>query len=343
VDDELGYPWITWRGRRLGLADVQIPGDTATLGRRRQRQRAGEPPEYSYDEALPEDYWEPSARAARLGEIDLDEAVLFPNYGLLWERDLSTDLTALTANMGAWNRWCATVAQEPALHPVAHLTLRDPDWLLAQLDELDSAGVRMAMIAPALVDGRPLSHPDHDRLWTAFIDHGVTPTFHVADQPRLFGDGWYTDADDRFVPVLESVLLWAPAAVAMTDLILNGTLDRHPDLRFGIVELSAVWVPMWLMYLDGGWEFTTKINGQPLAELSMRPSEYFARQVRVAAFSYEDPGRLTAKSGDVFMCCSDYPHSEGTSSPVADYEKTRCTPDHAPGLFEKNIRFLLRR
>jgi predicted TIM-barrel fold metal-dependent hydrolase len=341
VDDELGYPWVTWRGRRLGLADVQIPGDTAALGHRRRRQRAGQPPEYSYDEALPKDYWEPSARAAKLGQMGLDEAILFPNYGLLWERDLSADLPALTANMGAWNRWCAAVAKQSRLNPVAHLTLRDPEWLLGQLHDLDRAGVRMAMIAPALVDGRPLSHPDNERLWAAFVDHGITPTFHVADQPRLFDDAWYTDADDRFVPVLESVLLWAPAAVAMTDLILNGTFERHPELRFGIVELSAVWVPMWLMYLDGGWEFTNKINGQPLVELSMRPSEYFARQVRVAAFSYEDASRLTARSGDVFMCCSDYPHSEGSSSPVADYEKMRCTRDQAPGLFEENIRFLL--
>jgi hypothetical protein len=41
------------------------------------------------------------------------------------------------------------------------------------------------------------------------------------------------------------------------------------------------------------------------------------------------------------MCCSDYPHSEGTSSPVAYYEKMRCTREQAPGLFEENIRFLL--
>ena len=33
VDDELGYPWLEWRGRRLQLADVQVPGDTAALGR----------------------------------------------------------------------------------------------------------------------------------------------------------------------------------------------------------------------------------------------------------------------------------------------------------------------
>ncbi len=26
VDDELGYPWLTWQGQRLDLADVQLPG-----------------------------------------------------------------------------------------------------------------------------------------------------------------------------------------------------------------------------------------------------------------------------------------------------------------------------
>ena len=47
-------------------------------------------------------------------------------------------LPALLANMAAWNRWCVTVAQEGRgrLHPVAHLSLRDPDWLEAQLAAL---------------------------------------------------------------------------------------------------------------------------------------------------------------------------------------------------------------
>ena len=66
------------------------------------------------------------------------------------------------------------------------------------------------MIAPALVDGRPLSHPDHDRIWSSFVEHGVTPVFHVADQPRLFDDAWYTDPSDQFVSVLDSVFLWVP-------------------------------------------------------------------------------------------------------------------------------------
>src|SRR5436189_171941 len=83
--------------------------------------------------------------------------------------------------------------------------------------------------------GRPLSHPDLDRAWSAFVERGVTPVFHVADQPRPFDDAWYTDREERGVPVLESVFLYMAAALSCTDLIVNGVLARHPDLHIGIV------------------------------------------------------------------------------------------------------------
>ena len=342
--DDLGYTWVTWRGQRLSMADVQVPGHTAECGDHRQRQRRGEPAAYRYDEALPAEHWDPAARVGWLDVAGIDEAVCFPNFGLLWERRLSGSLPALTANMGAWNRWCGSVvtAGGGRLHPVAHLTLRDPVWLEGQLAHLAAAGVRLAMVAPAPVEGRRLSHPDHERIWSAFEDHAITPVFHVADQPRVFDDCWFT-GDEDFVQVIESVFLWVPAALALTDLILHGVLDRHPELRIGIVELSSVWVPQWLMMLDGGADFTTKLNGRPLAPLRRRPSECFRDQVRVSSFSYENPARLIASSGDVFMCCSDFPHSEGTASPLDDYRLAKCEPESQPGLFRDNVEFLLRR
>ncbi len=343
VDDDLGYTSVNWRGRQIGIADVQIPGDNVTLGRQHERRRQGLAPEYGYDDALPANYWEPSARVAHLTSLGVDEAVLFPNYGLLWERRLSHDLDAMTANMGAWNRWAGIVAAEGGgrLHPVAHLTLRDPDWLEVQLGELSAAGVRLGMIAPAAVDGRPLSHPDHDRLWSAFVENGVTPVFHVADQPRILDDAFYPDPDENFVPVLESVFLWVPPAIAVTDLIVNGTLLRHPDLRIGIVELASIWVPQYLLMLDGGWDFTTTLNGRKPAPLEKRPSEYFFDHVRVSSFAYEAPQRLARLSGDLYMCCSDYPHSEGTATPIRDYERAGSTPEAASGLFRGNVGSLL--
>jgi hypothetical protein len=280
--------------------------------------------------------------------MGVDECVTFPNFGLLWERPLDENMTALTANMTAWNRWCGSVAHDGGgrVHPVAHLTLRDEPWLRAELARLERDNVRLAMIAPALVDGRALSHPDHDGIWRAFIDHGITPVFHVANQQRPFADGWYTEPEDSFVPPLESVFLWTPAALACTDLILNGTMQKFPELRVGVVELSAIWVPMFLLMLDGGAEFTNRLNGRPLAELAMKPSEYFRRQVRVSSFAYELPARLIKQTGDdLYMCCSDYPHSEGTATPLADYTGALrpIGPDDAPGLFRDNIAFLMER
>jgi predicted TIM-barrel fold metal-dependent hydrolase len=344
-DDRLGYPWLMWRDRRLLPVDVQVPGRTSELGERRERIRAGMPAESTYDEVLPREYWDPPARAERLAAMGLDEAIVFPNFGLTWERTLDADLGALTANMSAWNRWCGSVVAdgEGKVHPVAHVTMRDPDWLVAELARLARDGVGLAMVAPAIVNGKPLSHPDHDRLWRAFVDNAVSPVFHVADQRRPFDDAWYTQPDDFFVPPIESVFLWTAAALACTDLILNGTLERFPDLRVGVVELSAIWVPMCLMMLDGGYDFTNKLNGRPVAELSRRPSEYFRRQVRVSSFSYELPGRLIRQTGDLYMCCSDFPHSEGTSTPLADYTGSALPvrPDDVPGLFHDNAAFLL--
>jgi hypothetical protein len=347
TDDELGYPWLMWRDRKLGAVDVQIPGETAALGNRKERIRAGLPPESNYDDDLPAAYWNASARAEQLATMGVEECITFPNFGLAWERRLDADLGALTANMTAWNRWCGSVVTDGAglVHPVAHCTLRDEAWLLAELARLERDNVRLAMIAPATVDGRALSHPDHDVIWRAFVEHGVTPVFHVADQRRPFEDGWYTEPDESFLPPLESVFLWVPGALGATDLILNGVFERVPQLKLGIVELSAIWVPMYLMMLDGGTEFTTRLNGRPLYPLTKRPSGYFREHVRVSSFAYELPARMIKQTGDVYMCCSDYPHSEGTATPVADYEGSArpVRPSDAPGLFGENASFLLER
>jgi len=347
VDDESGHPWLTWRGTRLGLAEVQTPGETDAIGERKARARRGDPPLARYDDALPRDHWDPDARAARLRAMGIDEAMLFPNYGLLWERRLGTDRTALLANMRAWNRWCGVVAADDALLPVGHVSLADLAWLDTELASLEAAGVKTAMIAPALVDGRALSHPDLDGAWASFVEHDIAPVFHVADQPRVFADGWYPDRDDG-LPVIDSVFLHTAAALACTDLIVNGTLERHPDLRIGIVELSAVWVPMYLMMLDGGYDFTTRLNGSVPTPLSLRPSEYFRRQVRVSSFSYELPEHLKGQlqGAELLMACSDYPHSEGTATPLDDYAATGrygTDPARAPGLFHDNAAFLLGR
>lgn len=351
LEDAAGHTWVMWNGRRLGLAHVPVPGEADAVGRTLSEARAGVPARARYDELVPPAYSAPAQRVAELDRMGLDAAVLFPNYGLLWERALRRDLEATRVNMGAWNRFALDVHAEGRgrLFPVAHLTLRDLDWLDGQLAALSAGGVRLAMVSPGLVDGKPLSHPELDRAWSAFVAHGITPVFHIANVERPFADAWYTDdpldRDDREGFALTSVFLWTGAALALADLAINGVLHRHPDLRLGIMELSAGWLPQFLQYLDGGVCFTSRLNGRTPFDYSMEPSEYVRAHLRIAAFAYERPDRLSQQVGDLFMACSDWPHSEGSDHPLQDYRNAagqQGTPDAAPGLFGGNLAWLLR-
>lgn len=351
VDDDLGHSWLTAPdGRRISLAEVHVPGDVDAVGAYRRSVRDGQPAEASFDELLLPEFVDPSARLGQLDEWGLDGSVVFPNFGLLWERPLSGDLETLKVNMGSWNRWAAEVAQQGGgrLFPVAHLTLRDAEWLDQQLAALQAGGVKLAMIAPALVDGKPLSHPDLDRVWSAFVEHGVTPVFHVANQALVFDDAWFEPDDPLEVgPVFQSVFIWTAPALAVADMAVNGVFARHPELRLGIMELSAPWVPMFLMYLDGGLDFTSRFDGMARRpQLEMKPSEYVTRQVRVAAFPYENPAKLIHQVGEeMFMYCSDWPHAEGLARPVVDYDQQAGVIEGVAGqrLYAGNLESLLNR
>jgi hypothetical protein len=68
----------------------------------------------------------------------------------------------------------------------------------------------------------------------------------------------------------------------------------------------------------------------------------------VSSFAYEMPARLRSQLGgaELLMCCSDYPHSEGTADPLGDYAQGQnhgATPEDWPGLFSECAEFLLGR
>ena len=57
--------------------------------------------------------------------------------------------------------------------------------------------------------------------------------------------------------------------------------------------------------------------------MSLKPSEYFCRQIRVTPFPGEDIGWILRSGGeDLLMFASDYPHHEGSDDPILRYERT---------------------
>jgi predicted TIM-barrel fold metal-dependent hydrolase len=323
-DDEAGWPWLTWRDRQLTPLEVPIPERSTLIGQDRMRRLRGERAPLSFEEQVPDSYRLPGARLASLDEFGLDAAVMFPNYGLLWEQRLASDRDAQRANARAYNRFMADVCADGAgrLFGVAHVLLHDPAWAVEEVKRVRAQGVRLAMVAPAPVDGKPLSHPDFDPVWAAFSDEGVAPVFHVSEFESPLHPAWRAGEHEDGEQLFDSIFLYLAPAVALANLILNGVLERFPDLRIGVVELTASWVPSFLLHIDGASDFYTQRHGEPFRPLPARPSEYFLRQVRVAALPYEMPNRLVPKVGDeTFMIGSDWPHAEGVADPMAAAER----------------------
>jgi predicted TIM-barrel fold metal-dependent hydrolase len=347
-EDALGYAWLTAPdGTHIHLAEVHTPGDIMTMGERRLRQRSGLPPVVPFKELEAHDH-DPAARVELMDRQGVDQALVFPNFGLFWVRTLEDHLDAQLANMEAWNRW-ASEGIRPAgggrLHPVGHVSLRDPAWLDAQLASLSSAGVSAAMVPIGPVDGRPFSHPELDACWSSFENHGVAVIFHISDGPRPFDDAWYEGDDNPIEPLLMSTFISVSPMLALTDLAVGGVLARHPDLRIGLVEFTSSWFGQFLSSVDACYTFHAGYNGLPLERLDLRPSEYLRRHVRLATFGFEHPAQLASAVGDLYMFGSDYPHAEGLARPLEDFQASGGPAPSAQtaGLYRDNAAWVLGR
>ncbi len=165
----------------------------------------GNAPEYRYDEALPAGTTG-SRRpgSAWLDGVGLDEAVCFPNFGLLWERRLSRlaarpdrqhgGLEPLVRHGGGRRRRPAPSGRPP--HPAGRRLAggaagRAGRGRRAAGDDRPGAGRR-----PAAVASRPRAACGRRSSITA-----SRPVFHVADQPRVLRRLLVHRPDDDFVPV----------------------------------------------------------------------------------------------------------------------------------------------
>ena len=347
TDDELGYAWLTSpTGERIHLAQAHTPGDVKPMGIERDRERRGLPPTASYDDTVPAHDVDPASRVALLDQQGIDEAVVFPNYGLFWVRALEGMPEAQLANMEAWNRWAIEGIKPEGrgrLHPVGHVSLRDPEWLDEQLGTLSSAGVHLAMVPIGPVDGRAFCDPGLDQCWSAFERHGVAVVFHISDGPRPFADAWYDGDVNPVEPLLMSMFISVTPMLCLANMAIGGVFERHPGLRVGLVEFTSAWFGPFLRSLDANYRFHGEYNGLSDTRLPRRPSDYITSHVRAATFGFERPEHLTERFGDLFMFGSDYPHAEGLARPLEDF-RAAGGPDigqATSGLYRDNARWLI--
>ncbi len=104
-------------------------------------------------------------------------------------------------------------------------------------------------------------------------------------------------------------LLFIGNARVVTNVILSGMFDRHPDLKMVSVESGVGWIPFILETLD--YEMSENAP-QELAELHKLPSEYFKSNL-YATFWFENnrnklPDLIEAVGEDSILFETDFPH-----------------------------------
>jgi predicted TIM-barrel fold metal-dependent hydrolase len=235
------------------------------------------------------------------------------------------------AHTRAMAEFCAA---DPRMMAMAMIPLDDPALALAELDaalELGCKGVQVPSDAPGgYRKGFSPAHVDLEPFWARLAEAGVPAILHIGGGrllPRAYhrnghplpkdwlGGGENLRAKD-FPAVHQSPENF------LTALVLDGVFDRHPDLKCGVIELGASWVPALLRNLDHAFDSFGR-NEPLLQALSLRPSEYVRRQVKFTPFPFEDAGWLVEQGGDeLFLFSSDYPHPEGGRDPIGRFERS---------------------
>jgi uncharacterized protein len=217
------------------------------------------------------------------------------------------------------------------LLPSCYVPLADLDRAAALADEAIEMGAAALLVASGCPPGHSPSHVALDGVWSRAQEAGVPVVFHVGGTGDLIDPGYFHNGlpvppdfhggEENFRSV-DYMGIPGPPAQTLATLIFDGVLERHPDLRIGVIEQGAVWVPSWMRQMESAFEAFAR-HEERLQQLSLRPSDYVRRQIRFTPYPTEDVGWIIEQSGpEMMLFSSDYPHVEGGRRPIERFERS---------------------
>ena len=230
-------------------------------------------------------------------------------------------------------------AVDRRLLPTAYVPLADFERTARAVGAALKLGAKALMIPSRCPAHHSPSHIALDPLWAQAQEAGIPIVFHVGGggtllDPAFFNNGLppvpdFHGGDDNFKSI-DYMAIGIPPMQALTALIIDRVLDRFPRLMIGVIEQGASWVPGWMRNMDSAHNAFFK-NEERLQKMSLKPSEFVKRQVRVTPYPHEDAGWIIANSGDgVCLFSSDYPHVEGGRNPIKRFEASMDAANITP-------------
>ncbi len=268
-------------------------------------------------------------RSTALDLLGFAQQFVFATFSVGVAFDPAADLDIRYGAARAHNRGMAEFcAGDDRLIGVALLPLDDPQMAAAEMTHALDLGLGAMWIPHRPAGGASPGHSDLDPVWAQMAEAGVPFVLHVGGNPLQIKPEWMDTG--RPVPTdwlgggenvrgKDMVALHQAAETFVGVMVLDGVLARHPNLRGGVIELGAGWVPQMLRRLDQVVEIW-KRSEPDLAALGDAPSQQITRQMAFTPYPFEDVGAMIRDSNEnLYLFSSDYPHIEGGRNPLGRF------------------------
>lgn len=248
-------------------------------------------------------------------------------------KTITGDRRALAVKLiDSCNDWAARVSlKHDRLRPPGLLIGETPDELFIRLKRLIDSGVRQVLISPDEPPGgvSPASSA-LDRVWALAADADCPVLTHISISENFLKTMVWREADAFKGWMLGDEFSLDPWTVAnihtavqnfLMTMVLGGVFERHPRLRFGAGEFTAHWIGPLADNMDRWANNIPFQHDRGGSTLSMKPSDYVRRNVRISCFDFEPVGQYIDHYGldDVYCYASDFPHHEGGKNPLGRF------------------------
>lgn len=274
--------------------------------------------------------YDPAERTRALDELGFATQLVFPTSALRPFRT-TKDQDVLYVGARAANAAMASFCADKRLLGVGYVPLDNPARALETAQEAIKLGVKAIQVPSTPAADKSPGHPELDPFWKLLSDKGIPFVLHIGAGSRVLPQEYTNNGKPRSPDLhgggenlrfKDYVVLPHSAEMFLAALIYDGLMDRLPELKGGIIEYGAYWVPGFLRQMDMGARSFGRTDPY-LQGLSAKPSEIIRRQVKFTPFPGEDTGYLIKDSGaELYMFSSDYPHPEGTNDPIGRFERT---------------------
>ena len=250
-----------------------------------------------------------------------------------WEHadDLDFAYGVARAHNRAMTDFCSS---DRRLLPTCYVPLAD----FERTEKMGREALGMGAAALLVPSGCPKHHsPSHlglDPLWAMAQEARIPIVFHVGGTGALIDPSYFVNGlpippdfhggEENFRSVDYMGIPFPPMQTLAT-MIFDGVLERFPELKIGVIEQGAIWIPSWIKQMESAMDAFER-HEERLQRLSLRPGEYVQRQIRATPYPTEDVGWITDQIGpDICLFSTDFPHVEGGRRPMERFERSLGT------------------